>query len=210
MNPKIAEGVRLRQEYFMGDDDVGKQLVKEATETYYGENSFVVRCHWLGEFMTDTLADSVTPIRIAPLVRGTITVHADVKSHVVSSNIDQNMLGLCVWKRGRLEALSQFVNASYVTLVLLGEGPWNGSDPATQQVLQDIAPVVKRLLRTFGHRFGIIKKSLTQPDRFESFSSYWQAPTETARQSVRDGAATFEQTMQVRMEEWARDTSNEM
>ncbi|OAQ57502.1 hypothetical protein VFPFJ_11747 [Purpureocillium lilacinum] len=212
MNPKIADGVRLRQEYFMGDDDVGRQLVKEATETYYGENSFVVRCHWLGEFMADSLADSITPVRIAPLVRGTITIHADVRSHVGSANADGGILEMCQWRRDRLEKLYDFVNASHIHFVLFGEGPLDGSDPRTQRLLKDIAPVIKRLLAKFGERFDIIRKSSTTSPRFQSLRPYWRAPTEAVRQRVAEGKATFEQTMQVRIEEWARDVvlSDEM
>ncbi|KAL7755377.1 hypothetical protein ACKLNR_014475 [Fusarium oxysporum f. sp. zingiberi] len=33
LNPDIADGVLLRQQHFMGKDEIGKQLVKEAYET---------------------------------------------------------------------------------------------------------------------------------------------------------------------------------
>ena len=58
-NPQISEEVRLRQQYFMGDDDIGKKLVKEATETYYGENEFYVRLYWLREFLVNTSPISI-------------------------------------------------------------------------------------------------------------------------------------------------------
>jgi hypothetical protein len=46
-NEDIADGALLRQEYVMSSDDIGKQLVKEAREIYYAENTFTVRSHWL-------------------------------------------------------------------------------------------------------------------------------------------------------------------
>ncbi|KAJ6436770.1 alpha-L-fucosidase [Purpureocillium lavendulum] len=212
VNPKIADGVLLRQEYFMGDNDVGRRLVKEATETYYGENSFVVRCHWLGEFMADSLADSITSVQIAPLVRGTITVRADVRSHVASSNTDGGILEMCQWRRDWLEKLFGFVNASHILFVLFSDGPWDGRDPRTQRLLQDIAPVVKRLLAKFGERFDIIRQPSPASSRFQSHRLYWTTPTEAARQGVAESKATFEQTMQLSIEEWARDgvVSDEM
>lgn len=76
-NEEIAEGALLRQEYFMGDDEAGKQLVKEARQIYYGENTFTVRSHWLCEFICDTLADG-KPMAIEPLVRR-IIVRVDVE-----------------------------------------------------------------------------------------------------------------------------------
>lgn len=78
MNPDIAESVILRQQYFMGSDGIGKQLVKEAREMYYGENHFIVPLYWLGEFVIDSLEDFSTQLNIASLV-GTITVEANVR-----------------------------------------------------------------------------------------------------------------------------------
>ena len=41
-NPKLAKGVLLRQEYAVGEDEARKQIAKEARETYYGQNTFIV------------------------------------------------------------------------------------------------------------------------------------------------------------------------
>ena len=35
---RIADGVILRQEHFMGDNEVGRQLVEEACDIYYAKN----------------------------------------------------------------------------------------------------------------------------------------------------------------------------
>src|SRR6266480_7151586 len=45
-NPTIAKGVILRQEYFMGSDAAGRQIVQEARQVYYTHNIFTVRSHW--------------------------------------------------------------------------------------------------------------------------------------------------------------------
>ncbi|KFZ06229.1 hypothetical protein V502_09913 [Pseudogymnoascus sp. VKM F-4520 (FW-2644)] len=67
-NPQIKDGVLLRQKYFVGKDDAGEQIVQEAREIYYQENTFDIRSHWLGEFMIDHLADR-TRFHVAPLIR---------------------------------------------------------------------------------------------------------------------------------------------
>jgi hypothetical protein len=48
-----AGAFMLRQEYFTGDDDVGRQLVDEARDIYYGQNWFKVDSNLLCEFMSD-------------------------------------------------------------------------------------------------------------------------------------------------------------
>ncbi|KAH7154766.1 hypothetical protein DER46DRAFT_688861 [Fusarium sp. MPI-SDFR-AT-0072] len=134
LNPDIADGVLLRQQHFMGKDEVGKQLVKEAYDVYYGENHFNMRLHWL---------------------------------------------------RGLLD----------------------GSDLATHQMIKDIFYVAKLLIQKFGDKFAI-RKMISRGDGYggsylsHSLRSYWDPPTETARQKVRQGEATFEQVMQIEIEEW--------
>ncbi|KAJ9419385.1 hypothetical protein QL093DRAFT_2362343 [Fusarium oxysporum] len=78
LNAKIADGVLLRQQHFMGKDETGKQLVKEASDVYYGENHFNVRLHWLCEFMTDTFGDYKIKVPIVPLIKDSITVIIDL------------------------------------------------------------------------------------------------------------------------------------
>ena len=57
-NPELANGLMLLQEYYMGRDEVGKGLVKEARDIFYTENTFVVWSYDLRKFVQDTLADS--------------------------------------------------------------------------------------------------------------------------------------------------------
>jgi hypothetical protein len=93
--------------------------------------------------------------------------------------------------------------------VLYGCGLLDGCDLATHQIIKDISYVVKLLIQKFGDRFAI-RKMISRGDDYEgnrlsrSICSYWDRPTETARQNVRGGKATFEQVMQIEVEEWTR------
>lgn len=120
MNPDIASGVCLRQQYFMGFNEFGKQIVKEATEVYYGENDFRVRLHWLCEFKTDVLGDHKTPVDTASLVRGTLKVYADLhdNNHVYASEPGYGVAALPKWSMDRLRDLLLFTRARRVVLVL--------------------------------------------------------------------------------------------
>jgi hypothetical protein len=74
-------------------------------------------------------------------------------------------------------------------------------------MIKDISYVVKLLIQKFGDRFAI-RKMISRGDGhggsypWRSLRSYWDPPTETARQKVRGGEATFEQVMQIEVEEW--------
>ncbi|PCD21220.1 unnamed protein product [Fusarium graminearum] len=228
LNPKIADGVLLRQQYFMGEDETGKQLVKEASDVYYGENHFNVRLHWLREFMTDTLGDYKTKVPVAPLIKDSITVLVDSYDALDDfylheegcdgdSGIDdpksvhyRHGTGEAArWTQKRLQDIFLFTNAQHITLVLYGRGVLDGSDLATHQMIKDISYVVKLLIEKFGDRFTI-KKMISRGDDYEgnypsrSIRSYWDSPTEIAREEVRQGEATFEQVMQIEVEEWTR------
>jgi transketolase C-terminal domain/subunit len=92
-------------------------------------------------------------------------------------------------------------------LVLYGCGVLDGSDLATHQMIKDISYVVKLLIEEFGDRFAI-KKMISRGDDYEgnyllrSIRSYWDSSTEMAREEVRQGEVTFEQVMQIEVEEW--------
>ncbi|KAK4067364.1 hypothetical protein Purlil1_13877 [Purpureocillium lilacinum] len=204
-DPKIATGQMLRCLHCVRDSAYGKQLVKNATKVYY-ENAFLVPIHCLCEFMCDTVSDGMTPARRALLVTGVLMIEADIKNHITVPFADDNDVA-DAWTRDALEDLRQFGNAGRIIVGLDGEGEENGSDQATQNVLKDIAPVVGRLLRIFGKsRFEIKRTIHLAPGRVQSLdiTSYWNVPTELARQQVSDGVATFKEVMQVRMEGWMR------
>ncbi|RYP27381.1 hypothetical protein DL767_007700 [Monosporascus sp. MG133] len=226
LNPAIASGIFLRQQHFMGDDDIGKQLLKEAHELYYGENHFNVRLHWLLDFMTDALGDYTTEVPVASLVKRGITVLADLHDSLSDDHTVSDEYGgqddpesvhyrhgsgnAARWTQERLQDLFLFTEARQVTLVLLGRGVLDGSDLATHQTMKDISYVVKLLIDLLGDRFAIQKMlyretdDATIPFPTRSLRSYWAAPTELARRNVRYGAAAFEEVMQIEMEEWTR------
>ncbi|KAF4951016.1 hypothetical protein FGADI_7800 [Fusarium gaditjirri] len=227
MNPAIANGVLLLQQLFMGEDEKGKQMVKEAREVYYGENEFLVRLHWLCEFRCDTYSfDTVLPI--APLVRRLI-VETDLHDGFDlendsddnpfyphdgigdrEGNIDPNHVrpsGDIVARRTRkrLEDLFLFINAEEVTLVLRGGGPPDGSDAATRQTIADISVTVKRLIEFFGNRFAVQKWPKNRSRLTRNLVSYWNKPTDLTRRDVKEGRASFQQQMQMDVERWTRE-----
>jgi hypothetical protein len=228
MNPQIAEGVLLLQQLFMGKDEKGKQMVKEAREVYYGENEFWVRLHWLCEFRCDQYDFGII-LPVAPLVRRLI-VETDLHTgydheHDTDDNplypydgigdreenIDPNHIRpsadiVARRTRKRLEELFLFINAEEITLVLRGSGPLDGSDTATRQTIADISVTVNRLIKFFGNRFAIEKWSNnTRSPSTRSLVSYWNKPTDLTRRDVKEGRASFQQQMQMDVERWTRE-----
>jgi hypothetical protein len=230
MNPEIADGVLLLQQLFMGKDEKGKQMVKEAREVHYGENEFLVRLHWLCEFQCDQYDFDIAPLPIAPLVRHIIietNLHDDYDwendtednpfypddgigddDEEGSESLDRiRPSGDIVARRTRkrLEDLFLFTNAEKITLVLRGDGPLDGSDVATRQTIADISITVKHLIDFFGNRFAIEKWPPNKSRPTRSLLSYWNGPTDLTRRDVREGRASFEQRMQVDVERWTRE-----
>lgn len=231
MNPAIADGVLLLQQLFMGKDETGRQMTKEAREVHYGENEFLVRLHWLCEFQYDQYDLDTEPLPIAPLVRRLIVemnLHdaydweddTEDNPHYPGDGIgDDNgeegsqdsdgirPSGNIVARRSRkrLEDLFLFTNADKITLVLRGDGPLDGSDIATRQTIADISTTVKRLINSFGNRFAIEKWSPNKSRSTRSLLSYWNEPTDLTRRDVREGRASFQQHMQMNVERWTRE-----
>ncbi|KAH6982572.1 hypothetical protein EDB80DRAFT_735916 [Ilyonectria destructans] len=231
MNPDLAYSPLLLQQFFMGDDDIGKQMVKEAREVYYGENEFWVRLHWLCEFKWNGLGTfDEARLPIAPLVRS-ITIETSLHDHYYDSDdshddsaysndderdeersedpsrIRPSTGNSARRTRRRLEDLFLFTNAEKITLVLRGNGPLDGSDPTTRQTIADLSVTVKRLIDFFGNRFTIEKWPSGKPRPTRSLLSYWNAPTELTRRDIMEGRATTEQRMQVELEKWTRELS---
>ncbi|KAM0420466.1 hypothetical protein ACHAPT_011758 [Fusarium lateritium] len=113
----------------------------------------------------------------------------------------------------RLQDVFLFENAKQITLAFQGDGLLDGSDLATHQTIKDLSYVVKLLIDRFGDRFTVMKilnvgdddehfKGRVSPSR--DLRSYWEVPSEVARQRVMQGDATFEQLMQVEIEEWTK------
>jgi hypothetical protein len=202
-NPKIANGVILRQEYYMGDDEAGKQLVKEAREIFYAENTFTVRSHWLCEFVRDTLADG-EPMAIEPLVRR-IQVRVDIEHIHDSDNFVYMPEGETEksWVVRDLRQLLEFKNAEWIGIQVQGKGALDGSDLKTQQKIQEMAGIVKQLIDQFGTAVTILKvapgKSLCH-----NLRPYWNPPSAASKKKFQVGKASFEELMQIQIEEWTR------
>ncbi|KAL5346551.1 hypothetical protein ACLOAV_008822 [Pseudogymnoascus australis] len=197
-NEEIAEGALLRQEYFMGDDEAGKQLVKEARQIYYGENTFTVRSHWLCEFICDTLANG-KPMAIEPLVRR-IIVRVDVEhiydmDNFTSMSEDEAEGGEAEksWVVRDLRRLLKFTNAEMICI----------------EKIEEMLGIVKKLIMQFGESFTIRKMMWRSDGQWTSHDmrSYWNKPTSMAKSKLPVGKAKFEELMQVQIEEWTREIS---
>lgn len=202
-NPKLADGVLLRQEYFMGNDEVGKQLVEEAREIYYAENTFTVRSHWLCEFVRDTLADG-KPIAIEPLVRR-IMVQVDTEHIHDKDDFTYMPKGETEksWVVRDLRQLLNFTNAEWIGIEVRGGGALDGSDLRTQQKIEEMSGIVKKLIDQFGEAFTIGKVAPKKP-LFHNLRPYWDSPSAMAKQKLQAGKASFEELMQIQVEEWTR------
>jgi hypothetical protein len=198
-NPRIAEGALLRQEDLMGDHEVGKQLAKEARDIYYGENIFNVRSHWLCEFVRDTLADR-SPVAIEPLVRR-IQVRVDTKHIHDLDNFTYMPKGETEksWVVRDLRQLLAFKNAELIEIQVHGGGALDGSDLQTQKKIKEMSKIVKQLIEHFGTALAIRKYR----GRFvHDLRSYWNAPSAAAKQKLRAGKQSFQELMQIQIEEW--------
>lgn len=220
LRPKVAEGMRLRREDFVGSDETGKQLVEEALNVYYGGNIFYVRLHWLCEFLTDYLGDMVTPIDVAPFVRR-IIVEVDIHDdhHYYWNCGDENedevederpSEQLARWTLERLGDLHFFVKAEYIEVRLCGGGKSDGSDAATRQTIKDIAVFIGELIKRF-NRFGRRVVDITKAVRgsklpAQSILEYWNQPSEWAKKESTKGRVTFKETMAIEIAELRRES----
>lgn len=206
---EIAQGDLLRQEYFMGDDEAGKQLVKEARQIYYAENMFTVRSHWLCEFVRDTLADG-KPMAIEPLVRR-IIVRVDVRHIHDMDNFTSMPEGETEksWVVRDLRQLLEFKNAEFICIEVRGGGALDGSDLRTQQKIEEMSGIVKKLITRFGEKLTIRKTMRRDDGQWTSHDMrpYWDKPTSMAKLRLPAGKVTFEELMQIQIEEWTRKIS---
>jgi hypothetical protein len=236
-NPTIANGVLLRQEYMVGSDAASKQIVQEAREVYYTENTFTVRSHWLCEFVTDTLADG-KPLRIEPMVRK-IMVVVDL-NHIYGDNPDSDIDESELFdaegkllspierrkaekKLGKKKAskkstpavrdlrrLLAFTQAEWIGVEIWGKGALDGSDLKTQLKIKEISKVVKELIAQFQDRFTIFKiqkRPGNSDPTSHNLKPYWDPPTALAKDKLQRSTVSFQELMQIQIEEWTREIS---
>ena len=235
-NPTIADGVLLRQEYMVGNDTASKQIVQEAREVHYTENTFTVRSHWLCEFVTDTLADG-KQLRIEPMVRR-IMVVVDL-DHIYGDNPDSDIdeaelfdaegkllspterrkaakkLGKKASKKSTpavrdLRRLLAFTQAEWIGVEIWGKGALDGSDLKTQLKIKEISKVVKELIAQFQDRFTIRKVQERLGNSYSTahdLKPYWEPPTVLAKDKFQRSIVSFQELMQIQIEEWTREIS---
>lgn len=198
----------LRQEYFIGADAVGRQIVGEARKVYYTQNTFAVRSHWLRELVHDELASDDGPVHVEPLVRRMVVTvdlrHVyDVDRHA-SKPEDKEQSEVV----DDLEHLLEFENAEWIGIEIRGDGALDGSDLLTQQKIKEICKIVKKLIDLFQDLVTIRKVQRKPGDYYNTFhdlKSYWKKPAVQAEENLRRCRASFEELMQIQIEEWTRE-----
>jgi len=214
LNPEITQGVILMQEWCVGSDEAGRQIMQEAREIYYMENSFEVRSHWLREFLADTLVDGKAR-KVEELVR-MITVIVDIRhpwqgqGHVSKSKGER--------KSEAVQDLEQLLKcADEVELIMIeirGGGAADGSDLGTQMKIKEICKIVKELISKFGDERVRIWKRLQLPampaQKFlRNLTGYWKAPGVGVKDRLWASKTTsFEELMQVQIEDWTHVVSD--
>ena len=184
-NPDIVSSLPLLDRSVMGDE-----LANQAEAIFYGRNTFLV---WW-----DALQEFLSPRHGLPtdkLVRRVIVRYSFQELYTSKRNLVTE-----------LYHLFRLSNAELVAIDITGSGTPDGSDLATQMVLRDIASIVQQLFLHFGTRF-VIGRSLGEwPALYDikwvSFRSYWQPPMPSARDRMKGGEASFEETMQLQVESW--------
>lgn len=87
------------------------------------------------------------------------------------------------------------------------KGAVDGSDLKTQQKIKEISKIVKKLITQFGDRFTIMKVQ-NRPGNDHStaltLKPYWDPPTALAKEKLQRSTISFQELMQVQIEEWMR------
>ncbi|KFY89228.1 hypothetical protein V500_05856 [Pseudogymnoascus sp. VKM F-4518 (FW-2643)] len=157
----------------MGDNETGKQIVKEAREIYYMENTFTVKSHRICEFGRDNLADR-KPMAIEPLVRG-IIVRVDLE-HIYDIDVAHGTFApVDGWVVRDLRQLLEFTNAKSIGIEVRGGGAPDGSDLRIQQKIKEISGIVKELIKQYGEKLTIRKMMRNDDGQWKSHDlrSYW-------------------------------------
>jgi hypothetical protein len=199
---ELANGRMLLEEYYMGRDEVGKGLVREARDIFYTENMFVVWSSDLHKFVQDTLADG-EPVAVEERVR---TISVRIEDEHTNDSDPPHFEGGGTGVAQDLRCLSKFTNATRIGIELWGEGTIDGMDVETQQKIKEIAMVIEELIGQFADKVTVAKVSkggLISHD----ITSYWNPPTTAAKTELqRDKTCSFEELMQVQIEAWTGRT----
>lgn len=105
----------LRCEYYVGSDDNGKRLAKEAAKVYTVTH-FSCACTGCANSCAIMPPMSGPPVQIAPLVSGLLIRDAEINCHVTAPITDDDGDVASAWTRGALEDVFKFVNADRIVL----------------------------------------------------------------------------------------------
>lgn len=202
-NPEVSSGLLLLRDLAKRTDALGMIIATEAREIFYAENEFLVWWDGLHEFLRPFSWERLGESDVGKLIRK-IVVRYDMRdtSHKARELTTE------------LEHLFRLTGAQQVVIELQGSGTAEGSDIATQTVIQRIAVTVKALIDYFGEVFTIHKVIggwvLLNAAEVSSLRSYWDSPSEAARERASRSQATFEEIMQIQVERWigAQTVSN--
>jgi hypothetical protein len=186
----MPDGTMLLQDYYMGYDDNGKQLVAAARKSFYRENIFAVPAHRLGDFVRDPLTDG-NPVDVARLVR-----RITARVYDVDKPKDEVVDG-----RG-LHYLFQFTNATRIDIELRVGGAINGMDLTSQQMIKEVSGVVKRLIDKFENKVGISTESVVSL-KCANIRPYWDSPAVDTEEKLRQGrGCSSKELMQIQIANW--------
>ncbi|KAH6876894.1 hypothetical protein B0T10DRAFT_465008 [Thelonectria olida] len=189
---------RLFMEHLNGDE-AAQQLIQEARCVFYEENTFVMSSNWLNQFLNNKLGNGEKPASVESLVRH-ITVQVD-RRYCNATNLASSLLDLF-----------RMTNPERISLEILDRGVPDGRDFATQETIKRISCVVQDLIDYFGRRLTVSKVTFsdddfkdglaTYPADFCDIKSYWNLPTKRTREKALKGQVSFEELMQIQIEEW--------
>ncbi|PWI64362.1 hypothetical protein PCL_10531 [Purpureocillium lilacinum] len=186
---------RVQQQKAGNDGSDPEEVLRRAAEIYYSENRFVVRHDLLPHFLDGAWSN----ITVAMLVRN-ITVTIDVEL----CNIRKEGRAIA----GQLERLSHLGVDKTIAIELLGSGPLNGSDWATQEAIRWLSPIVRSLMERAFSDFRILK--VTPNGKRKELGPYWHKLGDLARDRTWDGDECFDVTMRKQIQSWAIQDSTSM
>ncbi|KAH6949679.1 hypothetical protein BKA56DRAFT_499532, partial [Ilyonectria sp. MPI-CAGE-AT-0026] len=140
----------LFKEHLEGNE-IGQQLIQEARQIFYEENSFMLSSTLLQWFLSDPLGgwEKSTPVK--SLVRD-ITIRVD-RRHCRGEDMVPS-----------LQEAFQFTDLERVSIEILDRGVPDGSDLATQETIKKITRVVKDLIGRFDERLQVLKALFLDDD----------------------------------------------
>lgn len=199
-NPGLSSGLLLLQILARRSDALGKAIEAEARAIFYGNNEFLVWWDGLYDFLHPPWGENHHKSDIGRMVRR-LVVRYDMRA------VNTKLRDL----PKELEHLFKLTRPQRVAVEIQGSGTAQGSDIATQAVIQDISGIVKALIDYFGDVFTIQKAVggwvLLKATEFSCLRSYWDSPSESAREAASRSQATFEEIMQLQVERWIHGQS---